>query len=112
MIKKLLKPVGVLLLLLSNNGFAGELVKNAQIVEIGSSSDGVTDNFYIVTTGGEGLCVNKAIIFKRTATSSPEFFNRLYTTALTAYTTNAKKVRIYNTTDDSCGAATYIQINK
>ena len=112
LIKKLFKPVGVLLLLLSNNCFSAELIKNAQIVEIGSSNDGLTDNFYIKTVGGTGPCVNQSIVFKRASAPSAEFFNRLYATALMAYSTNAKNVRIYNPGVDNCRAATYIQITK
>jgi hypothetical protein len=106
------KTVGILLLLVSSSCFSGELVKNSTIIDIGSSSDGLTDNFYIRTSGGVGPCAGSSIVFKRTAAMSAEFFNRLYSTALMAYTTNAKKVRIYNPADDSCRAATYIQVTK
>ncbi len=108
----ILKTVGLLLLLVSSNSFAGELVKNAEIDSIGSSSDGLTDNFYIRIKGGEGVCANSNIFFKRTATMSPEFFNRLYSTALAAYTTNAKNVRVYNPANDQCNTATFIQMTK
>lgn len=106
------KTVGILLVLVSSQCFSAELIKNATIVEIGTSSNGVTDNFYILTSGGTGPCLNKSILFKRESAPSAEFFNRLYSTALMAYSTNAKRVRVYNPGVDNCSAATYIQVTK
>ncbi|MET1257574.1 DUF5992 family protein [Aliikangiella maris] len=109
---KIYKSLGILLLLTSGNCFSGELVKDAEITRIGNSSDGKTDNFFITVSGGSGPCTNQHIIFPRSKAPSAEFFNRLYSTALLAYSTGSKKVRIYNPTDDNCREATYIDLIK
>ncbi|MET1256395.1 DUF5992 family protein [Aliikangiella maris] len=106
------KILSLLLLLASGNCFSGELVKNAEITRVGTSSDGVTDNIFITVSGGSGPCANMNIIFLRENAPSAEFFNRLYSTALFAFSTGSKKVRVYNPTSDSCTTATYIDLMK
>jgi len=109
---KFYKSLSILLLLASSNCFSGELIKDAEITRIGTSSDGVSDNFFITLSGGVGSCAGMNIVFPRSKAPSAEFFNRLYSTALFAYSTGAKKVRVYNPTDNNCKMATYIDIIK
>lgn len=90
---------------------AGELVTEAEIVRIGSSSNGVNDDFFITVSGGTGSCVNTNIVFYRSNAPSDAFFNRLYSTALLAYSTGSKRVRIHGITA-SCTSATYIDLRK
>lgn len=98
--------------LFSCSAYSGELVKDAEIIRIGNSSDGMSDNFFITLSEGTGPCANKNVIFPASKSPSEGFHNRLYSTAMLAYTTGSKKVRIFNPVDDSCTAATYIDISK
>jgi len=106
------KITGISLLLFIGSASSGELVKDTQIVRIGNSTDGVTDNFFVTISGGVGPCANNNIIFRRIDAPSDDYFNRLYSTALFAYSTGSQKVRIYNPASNSCGAATYIDLTK
>jgi hypothetical protein len=103
------KVLGISLLLFVSSASAVELVKESQIIRIGTSSDGVTDDFFITMSDGVGPCANKHIIFRRADVPSDGFFNRLYSTALLAYSTGSKEVRVAGS---SCSTATYIDLIK
>lgn len=106
------KVMGIPLLLFVSSVSAGELVKESQITRVGNSSDGTTDNFFITVSGGVGPCANKHIIFRRVDAPSDGFYNRLYSTALLAYSTDSKKVRVVNPSSNSCTTATYMDLTK
>ena len=107
------KVLGFILLLLSGFCSSGELVKNAEITRIGSSSDGTTDNFFItVSSNDNGPCANGHITFPRDQAPSDGFFNRLYSTALMAYAAGSKNIRVVNVGSSSCSGATYIEVAK
>ena len=106
------KVMGISLLLFISSVSAGELVKESQIIRIGNSSDGVKDDFFITMSGGVGPCADTHIIFRRADAPSDGFFNRLYSTALLAYSTGSKKVRVASSSGDSCITATYIELLK
>jgi hypothetical protein len=107
---KIFKVLAIAATLITSNAFAVELVANTKITRIGTSTNGVTDNFFIRTEGGTGPCAGKSIIFKRADAPSEGFYERLYSTALAAYTSGQTNVRVVNPNGDDCGAATYIDM--
>ncbi len=106
------KMISLSLIFICCNGFAGELANNAEITRIGTSSNGVTDDFFITLSGGTGPCTNRHVIFPASKSPSEGFYDRLYATALLAYSNGSKKVRVVNPTDDNCNTATYIELSK
>ena len=105
------KVLAIAATLITSNAFAVELIANTKITHIGTSTNGVSDNFFIHTVGDTGPCVGKSIIFKRSSAPSDGFYERLYSTALTAYTTGQTNVRVVNPHSDDCTAASYIDMN-
>lgn len=105
------KYILMILVFICVPSLAGELVKDTQIIRIGTSSNGVSDDFFITTSGGVGVCANKHIIFKFSNAPSDGFFNRLYSTALVAYSAGEKNVRVVGL-DDACTSGSYIDLIK
>lgn len=98
------------LLMFSTQIFAGELIKDAVITKIGTSSDGVSDDFFIYVSAGTGICAeSRAIIFPRALAPSEAAFNRMYSTALTAFSTK-KRIRAVSMSSNSCTLGSYIDI--
>ena len=116
MVKKMLSIslcVLVAVLLLNPHAtHAGELVTNAKIIRLASSSNGVSDDFFIEVEGGVGPCANGPIVFPRSLSPSDGFFNRMFAIALTAYTTQSLKVRAYTPVGNDCSAARFIEIRE
>ncbi|NJK27851.1 MAG: hypothetical protein HC925_04020 [Coleofasciculaceae cyanobacterium SM2_3_26] len=65
-----------------------------------TSSNG--DNFAILVQGGQGPCVNKYIIFPKSAVANEDVYERGYVGALTALT-NDMLVNVYDYSGASCG---------
>lgn len=97
-------------LLLSSTSFASDLVHSAKIHRLASSTDALTDNFYIQVTGGTGPCANGGMTFERSAAPSDGFFNRMFAIAMLAYSTGSTKVRVYTASGTNCDHATFIEI--
>lgn len=92
--------------------FAGELIKDAEIHKISSSNDGKSDNFWVYVTAGDGICNNKAIVFPRELSPTAEFHNRMFSLAITAFTTKNQKVKIYAIDSDDCKKASFIELSR
>lgn len=91
---------------------AGNLVYDAKIVRLASSSDGITDDFFIEVSGGGGPCANTGIVFPRVLSPSDGYFNRMFAIALAAYTTGSVRVRVYTPSGSDCGTARFIEIQE
>lgn len=91
---------------------AGNLVYDAKIVRLASSSDGISDDFFIEVSGGGGPCANTGIVFPRSLSPSDGYFNRMFAIALTAYTTGSVRVRVYTPSGDDCETARFIEIKE
>ena len=100
--------IGVLLFASMTQG--ADLVANARIVRIASSSNGFADDFFIEVVGGSGPCANGSIIFPRSQAPTEAFFGRMFAIALTAYATENANVRVYAPSSNVCNAAKFIQI--
>lgn len=98
-------------LVLSFNSFAGEIVKDTEITRIGSSSKGVTDDFFITVSRGTGSCAGGHIVFRRADAPSDAFFDRLYALAMLAFANKSQKVRVVSP-NDSCNTATYLEVSR
>ncbi len=92
--------------------YAGNLVTNAKIIRLASSSNGSSDDFFIEVEGGSGPCANGTIIFPRSLSPSDGFFNRMFAIALTAYTTQSVNVRAFTPAGTGCGTASFIEISE
>ncbi|MCE9687163.1 DUF5992 family protein [Shewanella sp. AS16] len=85
---------------------AGELVRNAIITEIASSSNN-QDVFYLSLSGGTGPCANASILFPAAKSQSKESYAQAFAIALAA-AASGKKIRIHNYENDSCVGANFI----
>lgn len=90
--------------------FAGNLVYEAKIVRLASSYNGTADDFFIEVSGGGGPCANGGIVFPRSLAPSDGFFSRMFAIALTAYTTENVRVRVYTPSGTDCNTALFIEI--
>lgn len=100
---------------LSMNLYAGELVRNAIIVEIANTNNNTKD-FAMFLEGGTGICNTSAryiISFpeNKFQSQSQESYKQAFSLALSAFATG-KKVRIHNFEDDSCNKANFISVSK
>jgi hypothetical protein len=98
--------------LLTASGFAfgagGYVVQGAQVKTVGNTS-GNGPNFWIVTNGGTGPCINQGIYFNQASAGDVATFNRGYKLLLLAMTTG-QKVNIYNYVDTSCTNAVEVEL--
>jgi len=100
--------ISVLCILVSGTCVAGELIKNALIVEVANTSQGGAD-FAVRLEGGTGVCVGEWIVFPESSKASVASFNQAFAVALAALAAE-KKVRIHNFTDNSCSGANFISV--
>ena len=97
------------LLAFSCSCLAGELLRDATIIEVASTYFGA--DFAIKISGGSGICAGAAwIVFPEAKARSATSNKQTIATALLAFST-AKKVRIHNYDDDSCLSANFISIS-
>ena len=101
-----------ILMSLASTAFASDLVVDAKISRLASSSDGQTDNFYLEISGGVGPCANTGVVFYRSDAPSEGFFNRMFAIAMLAYSTGSTKVRVYTPSGTSCHSATFIEVKE
>jgi len=100
----------VLLVLFSGKAVAGNLIENAVITKIASSSNGVSDDFFVAFSTGTGVCAaTKYVVFPRSLAPSDHAFSRMYSTALAAFAAK-KKVRVFAHNSDECNKASFIEI--
>jgi len=104
--------LAAILLLIPPSTYAENLVTNAKITRLASSSNGTSDDFFIEVEGGSGPCANGTIIFPRSLSPSDGFFNRMFAIALTAYTTQSVKVRAFTPVGSDCSTASFIEIRE
>ena len=102
---------------------AGNLINNAVIKSISSSNDGYSENFYMKFESGDGICASGgsfAVFPKKKPVLKQDYhdpehsdlaFNRMFSIALTAFTTG-KPVRVYSYGTDDCMQATMIEVQK
>jgi len=88
---------------------AGELVTDAVITSVGNTS-GNGPSFFVIVSGGSGLCTNQFIWFPESAAGDANVFNRAYKSALLALSTGMH-VKIHNYSDNTCAKASYIQVS-
>jgi len=105
----------------SINVVAGNLINNAVIKSLSSSNDGYSENFYMKFESGDGICATGgsfAVFPKKKPLLKQDYhdpehsdlaFNRMFSIALTAFTTG-KTVRVYSYGTDDCMQATMIEI--
>ena len=89
---------------------AGELIRNATVLEVANSYGGGAD-FAIKVTGGTGVCAtNEWIVFPESKAVSANSYKQAIATALLAFSAK-KKVRIENFEDNNCFAANFISVS-
>jgi predicted dinucleotide-binding enzyme len=90
---------------------AGELIRDAVIVEVANTYSGGAD-FAIRVEGGTGVCAGTTfIVFPESRKASVASFNQAFAAALAALASD-KKVRIHNFVDDSCSGASFISVSR
>ena len=99
---------GVAIFAISCTCFAGELVRDATIIEVANTAYGSPD-FVVKVAGGTGICTTVFIIFPEAKAKSPTSNKQAIATALLAFSTG-KKVRIHNFEDNACDGANFISI--
>jgi Family of unknown function (DUF5992) len=98
------------LCLASSTVIAGELVRDATIVEVTNTAYGGAE-FAVRLSGGTGVCVGTPfIVFPEAKASSATSHKQAIANSLLAFSTG-KKVRIHNFQDDSCNGANFISIS-
>jgi hypothetical protein len=85
-------------------------VQDAKIEGIANTNSN-QEKFNIWVSGGTGPCVNRQIVFPRSAAASAEIYNRAYSAALTAFASGSK-ISIYDYDGASCSNAAYIKLQK
>ena len=99
------------LFIISGYSVAGELIINAEIVEVANTYGGEQD-FTVRLEGGTGICSSSPwIIFPESKKQSDASYQQAFSIALAAMTTG-KKVRIHNFESDSCYGANFISITR
>jgi hypothetical protein len=94
-----------------NTCIAGELIRDAMIVEIANTYAAGAD-FAIRVEGGTGVCSGPGfIVFPAASAASAASFNQAFAIALAALASD-RKVRIHNFVDNSCLAATFISVSR
>lgn len=106
MVRMLLPVLAMLLPVVST---AGELTRDATVLEVANHATG-GKNFAVKIEGGTGVCTGWVYFFEDQAPSAATY-NQAFSIALTAVTAG-KKVRIHNYTDDSCTGATFISLSR
>jgi len=109
--KKIRTILFLLVFIIPTLSSAGTVATGATISSIGTATDGWSDNFYLRLSGGEGVCSNQTVIFKRERAINQDAFNRLYSMALTAFA-SSKIVKIYSYGNDNCSEVTFIEAYK
>ena len=105
----------VLVLLMSKFAYGGDLVEGATITKIGSTNWNERV-FYVILSGGTGICANKAVNFPEDFSQSTVAYAQAQSLAVTAFIHN-KKVRIHNYGDkiykngDVCTGASFIELS-
>lgn len=91
-----------------------DLVVDAKITAI-NAAQGKGDNFYVIVTGGTGVCANTAIYFNQINSGSPKQFDRAYAAAMAAFVTGKKVwIHAYDSSigdTDKCMKANFITIS-
>jgi len=105
-----LSIVGALAFLVSGNCLAVELVKDAEIVKVGSSTSNVRANFVITVKGGTGLCAGKLITFPLNRTNV--FFETMHITAISAFNSGVKVTVKDSHNRNTCDQADYIEMTR
>ncbi len=101
-----------IILMCSMSVQAGWLVKDADIIEI-SNTAGNEELFYIIVSGGTGLCMDKQIRFPLSAAGSEKIYDRGFSIALAAYASGQKvKVYDYDEGKEDCNHAESIRMSK
>jgi len=96
--------------LFSIPAYAGELVRDATVVEVANTNSNGAD-FAVRLEGGTGICSTaNVIVFPESKKQSADSYKQSFSIALAALTTGAK-VRIHNFEDDSCNGANFIAIS-
>jgi hypothetical protein len=102
--------LAAILCVASSPSFAGELIRDATIVEVANNYSGGAE-FAIRLSGGVGVCTSATwIVFPEAKASSTTSNKQAIATSLLALTTG-KKVRVHNYQDDSCAGANFISIS-
>jgi hypothetical protein len=102
----------VLCLVASSGCLAGELVRDASVIEVANTNNGDA-SFAVRVEGGTGVCAGTSvfIVFPESRKASVASYNQAFAAALAALASN-KKVRIHNFVDDSCSGASFISISR
>jgi len=87
---------------------AGELVRDAVITEVASSS-GNKDVFYVKLKGGTGPCAGGSVLFPANKSQSEQSYNQAFSIAL-AVAMSGKKIRIHNYSNNDCHGANFIGV--
>ncbi|MCG7547476.1 DUF5992 family protein [Pseudoalteromonas sp. Of7M-16] len=87
---------------------AGELVRDAVITEVASTSSN-KDVFYVKLSGGTGPCANGSVEFPANKSQSEQSYNQAFSIALAA-SMSGKKVRIHNYSNNECSQANFIGV--
>jgi hypothetical protein len=92
----------------AQNCFAGELVRDATIIEVASNVSGA--DFGIRVSGGTGICaIDTWIVFPEAKAVSPTTHALAIANVMLAFS-KGRKVRIYNYQDNSCSGANFISV--
>jgi len=106
----------IISIILSFNSTAGELVRDAEVIEVSNTNNNGPDfsiriNGGVWTTTSSTCSLTTGIIFPESKSQSSDSHKQAFSIALTALTTG-KKVRIHNFEDDTCTGANFISISK
>ncbi len=95
--------------LFSIPAYAGELVRDAIVVEVANTYNNGAD-FAVRLEGGTGICSAAIwIVFPESKKQSVDSYQQAFAIALSALTTGTR-VRVHNFEDDSCDGANFISI--
>ncbi len=98
---------------LSLNTNAGELIRDATVIEVANTASNGAD-FAVILQGGIGVCLHPTrtlIKFPEAKKQSDDSYKQSFSLALSALATGMK-VRIHNFEDDSCSNANFISVSK
>jgi hypothetical protein len=93
----------------TGSAVAGDLVTGGRVVRIANTGNNLNVFSVEVAGGSQNLCSNVWITFPATAAPDADTYKRAYAAALVALTTGVL-VRVYNYQNNSCDAASYIEL--
>lgn len=113
------KIIALITFLICLNANSGNLIDNAEITAVSTSSDARSDNFFLRLSGGTGVCETQDwVVFPGISTvdnptdiPNEAVWNRLYSTALMAFAAG-KKIRVYSYSSSDCSKASFIEVYK